>query len=74
MKKDCPFKSLLKEQDIVVKAGGKQVESVGQFRRLLSYAIQTGQLDIEVERAEKNLHLQSKLTNEYRHRKSQKIQ
>jgi hypothetical protein len=64
VKNDSPFRNLLKEQDRILKVAGKDVESVGQFRRLMSHALETHRLDVELERAEKNVRVQSKLTSE----------
>lgn len=47
---DSPFQKILKERDIVLAAKKTKVESVAHFRRLVSHAVDTGKLDLEVER------------------------
>jgi len=55
------FSMLFKEGDMVAAAGKKKIESVGQFRRLLRLALDTGEFDFEVERGGKKMNLRADL-------------
>lgn len=61
IKVDSPFQKILKERDIVLAAKKTKIESVAHFRRLVSHAVDTGRLELEVERDGKSLTIKADL-------------
>jgi hypothetical protein len=55
------FKELVRPEDVLLSHAKVKVESVGQFRRLLRLALDTGRIDFEIERAGKTIHVRGDL-------------
>jgi hypothetical protein len=61
MSAESPLKRTLRENDVVVSCQGKKINSIGQFRRLLSLAAETDELICVVERFGKSLVVRQKI-------------
>lgn len=61
VKANGPLAGFFREGDVLVAQGAQKIASVGQFRRLLRYALDTGRLDFAVERDGKQVSIAADL-------------